>query len=693
MDRASQGRPRLIASSTHELDGASSISVAPRARIQGRFKSSQPPFAAELIGPVRQAIVRARHCLVSQQQRDGTWPRQQSTDASLASQLVFLLAYLGREDSELAHQCAASILNNQRPDGGWRRGPDRPADVSISVQSYFALKLTGSDPSDERLASARNRIRQLGGADAADATTRFFLALLGQVSYDCCPATLPELNTCRGESRRSGIPLSVVWSHRPVRAIGLERGVRELFINKPTNWPRFASATKGGVFRQSLRAPLQRACLFAERRGWTPLRRHALASAESLLRRQVRSRPIADLDFHELVWHMIALDTIGYEANSLELRCCEARLHEMVNVDDASGFASPRIRATQGSETALAIRSLIGSGLSAECDTIESALDAACRVRSTATLPTIDLCNFVEALREVAAPGLEQDASLPPDIDVRWDWPLSTEQPGRFRRTPEKRKRTIARCIEKMLRHQNPNGGWSATLNAGMPFSQSEPDVSGAVIEALRGHDNPNVQLAVSRAATYLHATQQGDGSWASSTGGQQIRCTSQAIQGLLAAGATAEDDAVAAAVNWLIVRQQMGSGWIECEFDPELEAGRLQENPVEEDFDSGGRNRAKCPTQTAWAVLALVAAGKANHPAARRGIDLLLQSQDDEGGWHEGQSVMRDPATGHGSQNDVHSNSWPLLALSRWLVAANSTQSGAAGQMSLRLVGASAEN
>src|SRR6476659_6705391 len=113
----------------------------------GPAKQSAPPFHAELIAPVRNAIVRARQLLISQQKDDGTWVGRQRADVTLPSQLIFLLTYLERKDTELIQQCAATILHEQRPDGGWSVLPEGPSDVSASVQAYFALKLAGLDPS------------------------------------------------------------------------------------------------------------------------------------------------------------------------------------------------------------------------------------------------------------------------------------------------------------------------------------------------------------------------------------------------------------------------------------------------------------------------------------------------------------------------------------------------------------------
>src|SRR6185503_10323622 len=134
-------------------------------------KRLPPPFNTELIGPVRNAIVRTRQLLISQQQDDGTWLGRQSADVSLASQHIFLLTYRKRDDAELIQQCAATIVQAQQEDGGWSLAPNAPSDVSASVQAYFALKLAGLDPSGEVLQHARHRIRQLGGADAADSNT------------------------------------------------------------------------------------------------------------------------------------------------------------------------------------------------------------------------------------------------------------------------------------------------------------------------------------------------------------------------------------------------------------------------------------------------------------------------------------------------------------------------------------------
>ena len=305
---------------------------------QGPTKKSPPPFCSELVGPVRNAIVRARHLLVTQQGSDGSWLGRQTGDVSLASQLIFLLTYLERDDSELALQCAATILNEQRPDGGWSAAPDGAADVSASVQAYFALKLTGHDPTDERMVHARERIRTLGGTDAADSYTRFFLALLGQLNYDFCGPMPQELIA----------PISIVRSHRPVRAVPMDRGMRELFINKPSDWPTICAGVE------------------------------EVNQGESQLLESIEPNGIAELSFHDLMWRITALRTTGYLADSSELSICEEALDQLVDVDEAAGFACPRFRSGTRSDSALAIRSLFESGMSSNHPAIVEGLDTLC---------------------------------------------------------------------------------------------------------------------------------------------------------------------------------------------------------------------------------------------------------------------------------------------------------------------------
>jgi squalene-hopene/tetraprenyl-beta-curcumene cyclase len=291
-------------------------------------------------------------------------------------------------------------------------------------------------------------------------------------------------------------------------------------------------------------------------------------------------------------------------------------------------------------------------------------LDILCQpAKTTGALSTADVCVKMDGLRRYGATGSEIDSALPPDIDVRWDWQYADRTAEQI---PEGRREAIetavALCVARLLDGQNQDGGWGSEAGSRKRTQSSEPVVTGAALESLASCGDAKLQPALNRGRHFLRSQQCGDGSWAKPDGAQPILCTSAAIRGLLAAGASADDDCIAAAANWLVVQQQPSGAW------------------------NGSA------TQSAWALLGLIAAGKANHLAVRRGIEFLLDTQDDDGGWIERQAVLRHPESNHWFRNDLHSVCWPLLALSRFAVAAISAQPAGTDEMSLRLVASAAE-
>ncbi len=201
-----------------------------------------------LSSALRQAIFHTQQWLLRQQQADGFWVAELEGDTILESEFLLLLAFLGEENSPLAKKCAEYLVEKQNADGGWSQYPGGQIDVSASVKAYFALKLVGHDSSAEFMQRARTAIMAAGGADAVNSFTRFYLALLGQISYDACPNVPPEfllvptwfpvnLYSISAWSRTILVPLSIMSAFQPVRKIDPERGIRELFLTDPLTWP------------------------------------------------------------------------------------------------------------------------------------------------------------------------------------------------------------------------------------------------------------------------------------------------------------------------------------------------------------------------------------------------------------------------------------------------------------------------
>jgi squalene-hopene/tetraprenyl-beta-curcumene cyclase len=610
-------------------------------------RTAAPLFPSQLFGPTRHAILCARQLLLSRQRDDGPWLGAQCGNAALAGQLILMLACLGRERSRLAEQAAATILDEQLPTGGWSLEPGGDVDISASVQCYFALKLAALEPGDERLSRARRAILALGGAGATDATTRFFLAMLGQIDYDRCPPAPPERLHALSRDQRWRAPLSLIWSHRPVRNVGIEPGIRELFIKKPGDWnvaplkphaksrrwlPRFAHALSTRWWQQR------------ERLGLIPFRRRALDRAETITRENTQPSRLETLNFPELLWHILALEAIGCSADTRERQACEARLHEMICIDDDCQRASPRLRATPFADTLVAIRSLRASGTPSHHPRLAAAAKWLSRSRRSDASPDADdMARLVQLLDDVANQDADLQSALPPAIEVNPDPRHCVNCVDTTTQRLNRLRSVSAALIRRLLDEQRHDGGWGA------------PHTTGMVLEAIASSRCQNRAAVACRAVECLRNAQRPDGSWSGTTGA--IHATSHAIRGLLAAGVDDDDEAIAAAVNWLRVHQGKTGGWNDSTSD------------------------------TCWALLALASPAHANQPPALRAVNFLLETQHDDGRWEDPNFVLRDAATNRCIRNDLFNVALPIEALARWAVAATAEQSSPAPAEPLRLV------
>jgi len=149
--------------------------------------------AADWRDAVAVAADRGRLGLLARQQREGHWVGELEGDTILESEFVLLLAFLGEAADPRVRLAANYLRARQLPGGGWPNYPGGPAEVSVSVKAYFALKIAGYSADEPFMAKAAGAIRSLGGAEATNSFTRFYLALLGQVPYSACPSVPAEI--------------------------------------------------------------------------------------------------------------------------------------------------------------------------------------------------------------------------------------------------------------------------------------------------------------------------------------------------------------------------------------------------------------------------------------------------------------------------------------------------------------------
>lgn len=641
------------------------------------FASTVARTATSPLDPVlRRAIARTQQWLLDRQQPDGHWVAELEGDTILESETILLLAFLGREQSPLARRAARYLVEKQLPDGGWAMYPGGKLEISGSVKGYFALKLTGHDPSAEYMQRARRAILAHGGADAVNSYTRFYLALLGQIPYSQCPAVPPEaillpqwfpinLSEVSSWSRTMIVPLSIISARQPVRKLAVQVGIRELFLKAPEDWaPLRCPGLPGGtglVSWDRFFRSVDRLLKWCQGQGWLPLRSRAIRAAEEwMLARFERSDGLGAI-YPPIVWSIVALKSLGYADDSPALAECFRQLEDLVLEDEAKGTTRLQPCKSPVWDTAIAIRALAAGGLPAADTALGRAADWL--LGKQITRPG----DWSETVR--AEPGgwcFEYNNDFYPDSDDTAMVLLALVE--RFEKSSSAAPSdAIQRGLAWMLAMQNSDGGWGAfdrdnnrQLLCYVPFADhnamidpSTPDLTGRVLEALGKLGRRVGDPAVDRAVAYIRATQEPDGSWFGRWGVNYVYGTWQVLCGLASVGVGTEDPAVVAGAQWLLAYQQPNGGW--------GESPDTYEDP---------RLRGQGPTtasQTAWGLLGLVAAGLGSHPAALRAVQYLVDAQQPDGIWQETEFTGTGFPRVFYLRYHYYAIYFPLLALSCW--------------------------
>jgi squalene-hopene/tetraprenyl-beta-curcumene cyclase len=658
--------------------------------------------------PVRRAIHRTRQWLLARQQEDGSWCAELEGDTLLESETILLLAFLGHEDSDLARRCAVYLVDKQLAEGGWAMYPGGGVEVSGSVKAYFALKLTGHDPSAEYMQRARTAIMAHGGADAVNSFTRFYLALLGQISYEQCPAVPPEvvllpkwfpvnLYAVSAWSRTIIVPLSIMSALRPVRRLEPRLGIRELFVEEPENWPTLRCpglAGGRGLFSwDRLFRTVDRLLKFYQRRQFVPLRRKALAAAEQWMTARFDQSDGLGAIYPPIVWSIVALKCLGYPDDSTEMQYCHRQLNDLCLNDLKTG--STRLQPCKSPvwDTAITIRALAHSGVRPENPAIREGIQwlLAKQIRRSGDWSNRvaaepggwcfeyandfypdcdDTAMALLALQTQFAASPAACAALPSEPAAA-DLPGETPEEGRQRIAAlEETVASINRGLAWLLEMQNRDGGWGAfdrdndrEFLCHVPFADhnamidpSTPDLTGRVLEALGRLGRRLGDPVVDRAVAYVRQTQNADGSWFGRWGVNYIYGTWQSLVGLIAVGVSADDPAIVAAANWLMVHQQPCGAWGESPDSYESPELRGQGSPT--------------ASQTAWALMGLMTAGMHDNPAVARGVRYLLSMQRDDGAWDEPEFTGTGFPRVFYLRYHYYPIYFPLLALSQWATA-----------------------
>jgi squalene-hopene/tetraprenyl-beta-curcumene cyclase len=636
-----------------------------------------------------EAIERSHAYLVSLQKDDGHWVGELQGDTILESEYVLLLAFLGRESDERVGRLANYLLQQQLPDGGWSIYPGGPPEISASVKAYFALKVAGHDPDSRPMRLAREVILSLGGADHCNSFTNFYLALLGQVPYACCPAVPPELlllprwayvnlYAMSSWTRTIVVPLSLMSAYKPVRHLAATMGIRELFLQPPEErrWPQ--PLTRWPLSWSNLFLFADRLFKSIESWGLGRLRRRALAAAEKWLLNHFADSDGVGAIFPPMIYTVVALRCLGYGDDTSEMHYALEQLDRLMIEEGDTLRLQPCFSPVW--DSALSLLAVADAR-----KVSRSAGDGVMAASREAITKGVDWL----LQREVRRPGdwsianpdvapggwfFEYRNGFYPDTD---DTAMVLMALARTSSRSDivataKRNAACRRGLDWLLAMQNSDGGWAAfdrdinrELLTKIPFADhnamldpSCPDITARVLEGL-GHFGYSVEHPrVARALRFLERTQEPAGGWPGRWGVNYIYGTWQVLQGLSRIGYDMTQPRVQHAVRWLKSTQQAQGGWGETcrSYDDPALAG--QGTPT--------------ASQTAWAILGLVAAGHASSPEVQAGLEYLVRTQRADGGWDENEFTGTGFPKVFYLKYHLYALYFPLMAMAR--AAANNS-------------------
>jgi squalene-hopene/tetraprenyl-beta-curcumene cyclase len=619
-------------------------------------------FAAHLADTdVNDAIARAREHLLFRQAPAGWWKGELRTNVTMDAEDLLLRQFLGILQPEDLEQAARWIRSQQRPDGTWANFADGPADLSTTIEAYVALRLAGDEPSAPHLATARAFILDEGGIEASRVFTRVWLALFGEWSWDDLPAMPPELVLLPSWvplnvydwacwARQTVVPITVVATLRPVRSLPFS--VAELRTGtSPTRRPGLI-ASGFGLLDKALKvyqhAPVKPG------RSWA-LRQ----AAEWIVARQESDGGWGGIQ-PPWVYSILALHLLGYSLDHPVLAAAIDGLDGFLVREFTADGPVRRLEACQSPvwDTCLAVIALADAGGGADDSGLRQAVD-------WLLAEEIDAPGDWAVRRPNVAPAgwaFEFANDGYPDVDDTAEVVLALL---RVRDDVPGARAAIRRGVDWIIGMQSRDGGWAAfdadntsVVIEKLPFCDfgavidpPSADVTAHVVEMLahcgEAHGRP-----AQRGIRWLLDAQEPDGSWFGRWGANYVYGTGAAVPALVAAGTDPASEPIQRAVRWLEQHQNADGGW-----------GEDLRSYAEASWRGRGTSTA---SQTAWALLALLAVGP-DTEAVERGVGYLVDTQRDDGGWDE------DLYTGTGFPGDFYINYemyrlvFPLSALGRY--------------------------
>jgi squalene-hopene/tetraprenyl-beta-curcumene cyclase len=624
---------------------------------------------------LEQSIASASAALLGYRQPDGHWVFELEADSTIPSEYILLRHYLAEPvDSVLEAKIANYLRRTQGAHGGWPLVQDGPFDISASVKSYFALKMIGDSVDAPHMVRARDAIRSHGGAARVNVFTRFMLAFYGVLTWRAVPVLPVEimllptwspfhLNKISYWARATIVPLMVMAALKPRAKNPKGVGIDELFLQDPASVGMTAKAPHQSWGWFALFSTLDRILRVVEPLFPKKLRQRAIDAAVAFTLERLNGEDGLGAIYPPMANVVMMYEALGKGPDFPPRAITRKGIENLLVVGEHEAYCQPCVSPVW--DTALACHALTEAGGEAALARMKQGLDW------LKPRQVLDVKGDWAAKAPDVRPGgwaFQYNNPHYPDLD---DTAVVVMAMDRARRLSGSREydEAISRGREWIEGMQSRDGGWAAFdvnnleyyLN-NIPFSDHgallDPpteDVTARCISMLAQlGETAQTSKAVADGIEYLRRTQLPEGSWYGRWGLNYVYGTWSVLCALNAAGVDHQDPAIRKAVDWLVAIQNRDGGWGEDAVSYRLDYKGFEEAP-------------STSSQTAWALLGLMAAGEVENPAVLRGVAYLKTTQTEKGVWDE----ARYTATGfprvfylryHG-----YSKFFPLWALARY--------------------------
>ncbi|MDE1161859.1 MAG: squalene--hopene cyclase [Acidobacteriaceae bacterium] len=613
------------------------------------MSTKQPKFGRMDLGldKVAEGIRRSAEWLLGQQHEEGYWVGELEADSMLEADYIYMHTLLGTGDPGKMERCINEILRHQNDDGGWSLYPGGPSNVNYGVKCYLALKLMGWAVDHPVMEKARENVLSLGGVVECNTFTKIYLCALGQYDYDAVPAIPPEIilfpnwfyfNIYEMSSWSRGIlvPLTVLYAKKPLKKIPDEQSIDELFVGGRKNANLHLRWDKKLFSWRNFFLAWDRLAHFAERFHIRPLRNRALKKVEEWMLARFEMSDGLGAIYPAMLNAIVALRYLGYSPDDPQvIRAMDE--FEKLGIDCPEGqpdYPTPTFRMqpclSPVWDTAQVLSTLGEAGISKDDPRLLKAADwlLSKEVRHKG--------DWAEKVKNVEPGGwyFEFNNEFYPDVDDTGEVLLAlkavTNPRERYQHEVEQR------ALNWVLAMQCKEGGWAAfdrdntkTIFNYIPFADHNAmldpptvDITGRILEMLAAYGFTRRDKRVERAIQFILKEQTYDGAWYGRWGVNYLYGTFLVLRGLQAMEFDQYEPAVQQAAEWIRMVQNTDGGWGETcgTYDAPDERG---EGP-------------STPSQTAWALLGLLAAGDTRSDSVAKGIRWLIDRQQTDGSWEE---------------------------------------------------------